>query len=118
MVLRARVPNGKDTNHHFVETHSLSCVSTIYYRTMVKNLCIPCCGLDRGRALVRNMPQVVCDLFQAPARLACPVGKVVPKVMECDPVDEVPLLFGGLLLEPLKPEINPAFSHSPPTSLP
>jgi len=64
------------------------------------------------------MAQVVRDLFKAPARLARTMGKIVPQIMERDIVDEIPFLFGGLVLKSLKPEMNAVLRQSPPVVLP
>ena len=46
------------------------------------------------------------------------MGKIVPQVMERDIVDEIPFLFGSLVLKSLKPEMNAVLRQSPPVVLP
>src|SRR6266567_3234901 len=64
--------------HHFVETHSLSCVSTIYYRTMVKNLGIAHRCLDGCCPFLRDVSKIVGYFLQGPACFPCPICEVVP----------------------------------------
>src|SRR5260221_9146919 len=70
---------------------------------LTAHLSIPRRGLDRRCTLLGDMTQVVGNLFNAPSSLSRPMGEIVPEVMECDIMDEIPLLFGGLFLESLKP---------------
>jgi hypothetical protein len=64
-------------------------------------------GLNGRCPFLRDVPKIVRHFFKRPACLACPVGEVVPQVMEGEIVNQFPLALGGTNLERPEPVVDP-----------
>ena len=67
--------------------------------------------LNRGSALLCDMPQIVRNLFQGPACVPRAMGKIMAQIVKGHIPNQRPFVSGGLLLEGAKPLVDAIFGE-------
>src|SRR5438270_2114844 len=69
-------------------------------------------ALKSSRAILGDISEIVGYFSQRPPGPSCPVGKVVPQVIEGEILDRFPLVPGTLHLERAEPVVDPFFRQT------
>jgi hypothetical protein len=72
--------------------------------------------LDRWRACLRHMTEIIGDFFQRPAGYTDPMREIMPKVVNGEIPDQIPFAFGRTCFERAEPMMNSSFGE-PGTAL-